>query len=161
MRDVRCGRLTHQASLYTPILPRAPRSCPSASTGGSAPLELALAFEEADGIALGVAEEGEGTDVGNGSGGDDGLAAKGLGLVQVGLQVVHLHVDGDAGRHLVRGVDAAVDASLAAGAHHAVLHLRVHVDVPVEELPVEPLQLFAVTAGDLPVDDGMWHAATP
>src|SRR5215472_17719910 len=77
------------------------------------------------------------------------LAAELFRLGEVSLGIAHFDVERDVAWPPVPALaDPATDAALGRS-HEAVLHRRIaFVDLPIEELPVEPAQLCPISADD-------------
>src|SRR5215210_9384799 len=121
-------------------------------------------FDEADHVALGIAELAELDHVHDLLRAHDPLATEALGLGEGCLDVGNRDVEGDVAFVAGRPAgDAAADARIAVGRevavarHHPVVHLVVGVDLPVEELGVVLPQLVSVLANDLEVDYRLTH----
>ena len=84
------------------------------------------------------------------------LAALSLDLVEEGLRVVDLDVEGDLIAAAIAAANAAAD-TLAGVIDHAVVHRVVGVDLPAEYAGVEVLELLAIFACDLEPSDRVCH----
>src|ERR671911_157098 len=99
----------------------------------------AAVFDQPRDVAGWIGEQGDG-EIAHIGDRRDHVGAQALGLVEIGLQIVDLGVDRNAGAAVLVTTDAAVDAAFAAGLDYAVLPLVVDVDLPVKKIPVEALQ---------------------
>src|SRR5207245_505142 len=124
-------------------------------SGGSHPLD------EADHVALGIGEEGDGRSTGDVHRPHHRFTSQLFSLVEVGLGIVDLDIKRDMTGSVGRRADAPGDGAVATRVNHAVVHRVVRIDLPIEQLAEELLEPLAVLADDLEVDDRITHVPRP
>ena len=113
-------------------------------------------------MALGVVEEPDRQPVHDLHGPHDARSAEALGLLQAGLDVVDLDVEGDVALALLPRADSAADpdavgVGVPIARHEAVVHRVVRVDLPTEHVRVEALKPFPVLPEHLEVHNRLTH----
>src|ERR1051326_5657364 len=118
-------------------------------------------LHQADDVALRVGEKGDGRlrrDLGQRH---QHLAAELLDLVERGLRVLGVDVEGDPTLRTRLGVPDAAGDAVALAAHHAVAAGVVRVELPAESVRIELLGLLPVLARYLEMNDVATHDKPP
>src|SRR6266568_4336371 len=119
-------------------------------------LRRVVCLRYADNVAFRVGELSEDHHAGDFSDRHDRLPTLRLDLVEVGLRIVDLNVEGDLIAAAISSADAAADA-LASVVDHAVVHRVIGVDLPAEDARVEVLKILSVLPRDIEPCDWVCH----
>ena len=121
-----------------------------------------LGLDQPDHVALGVVEEPDRHLVHDVHRAHDAGSAEAFGLLQPGLDVVHLDVEGGVALAVRPGTDSAADpdavgVGVPLPGYQAVVHRVVRIDLPTEHVRVEALKPVPVLPDHLEVHNRLTH----